>query len=43
MNIESHGIETGDPERPFVAQITAGTKRTRELVAEFEAPSLSAA
>lgn len=43
MHIASDGVATGDPSRPFVSQITIGSRTKRELLAEFEAPSLAAA
>jgi hypothetical protein len=43
MHIESGGVATGDPERPFLARITIGSRNKRETLAEFEAPSLAAA
>ena len=43
MHFESHGIATGDPQRPFVARITIGTRNKRETMVEFDAPSLAEA
>lgn len=43
MHLESKGIATGDASRPFVAQITIGTRNKREPLAEFAMPSLSLA
>lgn len=43
MQLESHAVETGDPKRPFLAQVTLGTRSKREVLAQFEAPSLEAA
>lgn len=43
MHIESHGIETGEASRPFIARITIGTRRDREVLAEFESSTLASA
>lgn len=41
--VSCEGVETNNPERPFIARITVGTKKNRNVLAEFEAPSLPAA
>lgn len=43
MDVQSEGVETGDPRRPFLARVTIGTRKNRAVLAEFEAPSLTAA
>ena len=43
MHVASEGVETGDPNRPFLARVTIGTIKERDLLAEFEAPSLETA
>lgn len=43
MHWESLAIETGDPERPYLAQITFGTRKSRDVKQEWPAASLAEA
>lgn len=43
MEFESTAIATGERDRPFIARITVGTRKTKTLLHEWPAASLAAA
>lgn len=43
MHLESMGVETGDPAKPYMARVTFGTRNRQELLHEWPARTLKAA